>query len=259
MAEPVEQQNRISKGLETFGNIFALNILFVVFSIPIFTIGASLTALYSMMLKMLRKEEGTIIKGFIQAFKSNFKKATLAWLIMIAAFVVLVGQYIYINNFEGELVSFYMVFIVIECVVVAMVFPFLFPLIARFENSLWNTFKNAFLLSISNIGSWLKITIAWFAPIYISLHYPIVILSTWYLWLLILFGVIAYGTSFTIRKVFNKVSETQEKAAEQEKKRIKDMNIRKNAMFGSENVSRDTSEEDTETADAVDMESNVEN
>jgi hypothetical protein len=99
--------------------------------------------------------------------------------------------------------------------VVALVLPFLFPLIARYKNTLWNTYKNAVLLSVGNLGSWVKIVLAWCVPVFVSVAYPIVFFYTWYLWLILAFGVIAYGTSFTINKVFKRIERAQEGLAKQ--------------------------------------------
>ena len=64
MAEQELKQSKLIPIMETFGNLFALNILFLLFCIPVITIGASFTAMYSYTLKMVRKEEGTLFKSF---------------------------------------------------------------------------------------------------------------------------------------------------------------------------------------------------
>ncbi len=188
------------------GNIFALNVIYVICCIPVITIGAATAALYSVALKMVKKEEGPIVKSFWKAMKDNFKKGTLAWLIVLAAMTVMWAEYVLVFTVTGGISVFYMVVLVIEALVAAFVLPFLFPLIARYENSLWNTFKNSLLLSISNFGSWLKIALAWFAPICLTLLYPKLFLMTWYFWLFLIFGLIAYGTSHTLHKVFERVA-----------------------------------------------------
>ena len=45
-------------------DIMILNILVLVFSLPIFTIGAAVTAGYYMSFKMVKNEENYIVKGF---------------------------------------------------------------------------------------------------------------------------------------------------------------------------------------------------
>ena len=67
--------------LNALGNLIVLNILTLICSIPIFTFGASMTALYTMVMRMARKEDGKIISEYFKAFKANFKPATILWLI----------------------------------------------------------------------------------------------------------------------------------------------------------------------------------
>ena len=51
-----------------------LNILTLVCCLPVFTAGAALSAMYSVLIKMALKEEGVITKPFFRAFKENLKK-----------------------------------------------------------------------------------------------------------------------------------------------------------------------------------------
>lgn len=207
-----EQDSRFITVFETFGNICALNVLWLLCSIPIVTIGASTTALYAVMLKLIDKEEGPVVRSFFAAFKSNFKQATTAWLIIIVVMVGICGElyFSYACGFEGTLAMFYLVLGGVELVLLCLTLPFLFPLIAKFENSIWNTFKNAFLLSVSNLGSWMKLFLAWFMSFFVYIVYPEAFYLIWYLWLILVFGLIAYGTSFTLRKVFRRIEHVQE-------------------------------------------------
>lgn len=203
--------SKLQRGLETFGNIFLVNILFILFSIPIVTVGASLTAMYTVMLRIVRKEDSVTGRGFVNAFRENFKKATVIWLMLIAACVVIYGELVYVTNFTGPIVQFYSILAMAEVVLLVITLPFLFPLVARYDNTVWNTIKNAFLLSVSNLGAWLKVALAWFAPIALSAYYPVLFFSTWYLWIIIGFGLIGFGTSHTINRVFKRAMEQQEK------------------------------------------------
>lgn len=214
------EPSKIFYALETFGNIFLLNILFLVFSIPVITIGSSLTAMYSVMMKIVRKEEGNVFKGFVEAFKSNFKQATITWLLLLASCVVIYGEFIFAATSVGALSIMYMVILIVEIVLIVFTLPFLFPLIARFDNTIFKTIKNAFLLSVSNFGSWLKISLAWFVPIFTMFRYPSIFFMIWYMWLLLAFGLIAFGTSFTLRKVFDRVEKTQRENEQKKKEEV---------------------------------------
>lgn len=218
MDDKNDRQSKLQRGLEIFGNLFALNIVYIITCLPIITIGASTTALYAMTIKMIHHEEGTLIKTYFRIFRENFKKATIAWIIVMVACAVIWAEYLVVvgtgNSGYG---SFYLFVGLIEIVLLALVLPFLFPLIGRYDNTLINTFKNSFLLSISNLGSWLKIVLIWVAPTYFSLAYPIIILNIWYLWLIIMFALMAWCSSLSVNNVFQKIAKTQEENEEKKK------------------------------------------
>ena len=65
-------------------DLIMLNVVFLICCLPIVTIGASLTALHYVTLKMTRNEESYIIRSFFKSFKQNFKQATVINLIMLA-------------------------------------------------------------------------------------------------------------------------------------------------------------------------------
>ena len=200
---PPDTRPFLRRAMDAFGNMFALNICFVISSLPIITIGASLTALYAMCIRLQDGREETVVAGYITQFKKNFKQATQAYLVMLVYMIVMLGEYIMINNIPGTISSFYTVVLVIELVIFALAVPFVFPLIACYDNTLANTFKNSIMLAIGYLGSWIKVFIAWVAPVAFCIIYPIIFIYIWYMWLLLIFGAIAYGTSYTIRKVFN--------------------------------------------------------
>ena len=70
-------------------DLFMLNVVFVICCLPVVTIGASLTALHYVTLKMARNEESYIIRSFFKSFKQNFKQATGMWMLFLVAFFIL--------------------------------------------------------------------------------------------------------------------------------------------------------------------------
>ena len=80
--------NVVMRALGKMGDMICLNVMWVICCIPIITIGASTTALYTVMLRMVKNEEGYIFRGFLKAFKSNFKQSTLIWLILLLLGIV---------------------------------------------------------------------------------------------------------------------------------------------------------------------------
>lgn len=227
MAEQELKQSKLIPIMETFGNLFGLNLLFLLFCIPIVTIGASFTAMYSLTLKMVRKEEGTLWNSFWTAFKSNFKRATAIWLIVLIAGVVIAGEIIFFITQQGVMSYFYMILAVLEILILALALPFLFPLVARYDNTLGNTIKNSILLSVSNLGAWIKIVLIWFMPVFLTGYYIEIFISAWYLWLIILPALLAYCSSIIMRKVFDRVARTKEAVATEKEEKENTQAIQK--------------------------------
>ena len=67
--------NVIVRALNKICDMVCLNVLWLICCIPVFTIGASTTALYTVMLKMVKNEEGYIFRGFFKAFKEISNRA----------------------------------------------------------------------------------------------------------------------------------------------------------------------------------------
>jgi len=210
-------QSRLRRGLDAFGNMFAINVLFVLTSLPIFTIGASLTAAYSMSMRLQEDKEETVLAGYLSEFRRNFKQSTLTFLIIVAAGGIMYAEFL-VAQMQGQssmLGQFYTAVLILETIGMTLLLPFLFPLIAAYENSFWMTFKNAFYMSIGYTWSAVKIIVAWAAPVIICLVYPVIFITIWYLWLLLIFGAVIWGTSHTVRSVLRKNNKALENKKEE--------------------------------------------
>lgn len=128
-----------------------LNIIFVIFSLPIFTIGASTTAMMSVTMKMARDREGYMWQGFWKSFKQNFKQSTILWLIMVLVGVVLATDIYFFRSIEASYARIMQALIIAICFVAACTASYIFPLQAQFDNTIKQTAKNAFLMSIRHL------------------------------------------------------------------------------------------------------------
>lgn len=151
--------NKFGRLITKIGYLIILSWVWLVFCLPIFTIGAASTALYDVMRKALKDEEGMILQDYWRSFKSNFKQCTLLWLVVMVVFAVIlymVGTLLIINDttFMGKLISvIYAVVVVAISVWVQVVFSY----IARFEDTVKTVTKNAFLMCFMNPGTLLWI------------------------------------------------------------------------------------------------------
>ena len=132
-------------------DVIRLNFLWIIFSIPIITIGASTVAAMSVALKMADDEEGYIGRGFLKAFKENWKQGTLLWLITAVAAYAIYLDFQFFEAIEGNPIIFLIVGIV-SLIVVVSALLYAYPLSARYENTLFRTINNSIDICRRYIG-----------------------------------------------------------------------------------------------------------
>ena len=190
--------------LTKIADLMVLNILFCVTSIPLFTIGASWTALYSVTLKMVRDEEGSIFRSYFQSFRQNFRQATLLWLGVLAVLTLMVLDIRALNGMtEGMVPGLLRVGVELLAILGIMVLQYLFPSLARFEASLADTLKNACILAIANLPRTALMTAAAVGAAWITLINNTTIAIGLMVWPLIGFALMAFGNSGILRKIFD--------------------------------------------------------
>lgn len=128
-------------------DVLWLNILWIVFSLPIVTIGASTCAAYYVSLKMVSDEEGYIGKMFIKAFKEDFIQGTLMWFITAPCIYLLylLWQFVTKSDDPGIIL---ILGAILASVVVLCITLYTYPMIARYRNSLKNIIRNSAVVCI---------------------------------------------------------------------------------------------------------------
>lgn len=186
-------------------NLIYLNILFLLCSIPLFTIGASLTAMYTTMFKMLHRDDPFIGKTFFKSFKNNFKQATILW-IPIAIFEVMFISGTYITLYILDPVYKPLQYpLTIAFFIILCVSNYIFPQIALFKQTNTVTIKNAVLLALSNFPTTLFMILV---PVILYLIGDISPKNTVMVFSILLFigiAAITYYNAALLRRIFNKL------------------------------------------------------
>lgn len=127
-----------------------LNILWLVCSLPIVTIGASTTALFYVTLKMAEDRDDGLTRMFFKAFRENFKPATKLWLILLAVGSFLAADGFVLRRMWSENIFWTLLTAVLigAAVLYGIVLLYAFPLLARFENTTFGILKTAFLVGV---------------------------------------------------------------------------------------------------------------
>ena len=167
-----------------------LNILFVISSIPVITMGAAITALYSVTGRIDR-DEGHVWKDYWSAFRSNFKQATVIWVVLVVSGLLIgFGVLFYLKtNQSGSVLG-----ILIAAVLLflwAVTFAWAFPLQSRFENTIRNTLKNALLFGLMNFPKSVVVAVTNLIPLFAFVFLPTAFLYLLFIWLMLWFAVAA--------------------------------------------------------------------
>lgn len=163
----------VMSAMSRIADLIILNILTVLCCIPIITAGAALTALHYMTIKMVRKEECYIVRGYFKSFKQNFRQATIIWLILLVAMFIIWGDFYILNSGIISLPKAFSVIIMAVGFLFMMMVIYTFPVLARFDNTIRNTLKNAFFMSILNLPRTLLVIVIYVLPFVILLTAPI--------------------------------------------------------------------------------------
>lgn len=154
MSQFFNYDNPMLRKLGKVGDVIYLSALWALFSIPIFTIGASTTALYYAVNKSLRNNRGYSWEEFIKSFKANFKQSTRIWITVIGVYLfsildaLLIRQFCDLYSFTKVLFGVFIALVIL----VTMWVIYLFPYIARFENTSKAIMKNSALIAITNLA-----------------------------------------------------------------------------------------------------------
>ena len=130
-----------------------LNLLWAVFSIPVFTAGAATAALYRVTLKIARGEEPSLTGQFIRGFKENFRQATILWLILLGAGVLLGADgYVLFRLSRASTGTPAVIWTILFAVIIAagvayaIILCYVFPLVASVSNTNLAMIRNSFFI-----------------------------------------------------------------------------------------------------------------
>ena len=204
MSKLFRMDSPLMRFLTKIADLMVLNILFCVTSIPLITIGASWTALYSVTLKMVRDEEGSVSRSYFRSFRQNFRQATLLWLGGLVVLALLVLDIRVLNGMAGRTApGLLRGGVEILALLGIMVLQYLFPSLARFEASLADTLKNACMMALAHLPKTALMTAAAVGAVWITLINNTTIAVGLMVWPLIGFSLMAFGNSGILRKIFD--------------------------------------------------------
>lgn len=194
----------IYKVMTRIYQLLLLNILFILTSIPIFTIGASLCAAYGTSYKLQKGDEENLFKTYFKQFKANFKQGSLLWLGVVAVFSSIYLGYPSLKSFFATFPAVFYIFAFVLGIFL-LTLLYLFPMTAKFSSSLGQLVTNSLILTLKHLPYSL---IIFFFTGLVGIVLPIYLPQIWFLWLFLGFGTIIYFSSIILEKIFSLYGQT---------------------------------------------------
>lgn len=150
----IDPNNPVLRFLSNVFDIAALNILWLLFSLPVVTMGAATTAVNAVCFQILQDTSTGILKPFWKSFRMNLKQSTVIWLIMLVIIAVLgVDLWYFLSSqsfLTGVLQAVICGVLILLLLDALMITIYAFALLSLFENTVKETLRNAVLFVLRN-------------------------------------------------------------------------------------------------------------
>ena len=183
-------EGKIMQFLSTLADLVMLNLLTILCSLPIFTLGAAVTALYDA-IGHLQQGDGSLYSGYFQAFRAHFRQSTLLWLVCFSALSAILYGLTYLLS--GSTASSLVMVMLFMLAVWSMVLAWAFPIQAQFSRNAFHTLAYAFVCAVKYLPRTVCMTILNMLPVAVYLLNNNIALQFGFLWVLVYFSAAAYG------------------------------------------------------------------
>lgn len=204
--------SKFMRAMSRIGDLLLLNFFFLLTCVPIVTVGAASTALYTVCFRFETDRETGVIRTYFQAFRDNWKQSTVLWLILLlcggsACFNA------YIFYWMPGIIRYAFIPFLILFALVLLIGSYTFPLLSQFDNDILSTLKNALALSLGYLPRSILITALNIFPFALLLTNLYAFLQAAFIWVALYFAAAAYLNSWLLKKVFSPYIEKEEDSA----------------------------------------------
>ena len=196
-----EEGSALQRFLGKTADLMILNLVTLLMCIPVITAGAALTGMHYVLLKMVRGEEGYIVRSFFRSFKRNLRQATILWaFFLVLWYLILSNLMLLIRGRESEpLWILWGLLLTALLTVILMIYTF--AILSRFDNTVLQTLANAVMLTFGELPRSFEMLLITLIPLAAGLRVTV------FLPLLLLFGlsVPGYACAMVYEPVFAKI------------------------------------------------------
>ena len=165
-----DSENPVMRFLSRLVDLAVLNIVTVIYSLPLVTFGGAMAAMNYVLLHLVRCDETYVIRMFRKSFRDNFRQGVPEGLLVILIAVITAVDMWALHGSDSRLLTMMMIIITIAAVFIFVTAVYMFALQSRYENTVKGTIVNAFRLSVGNLPSTAAMAAAWTAWAFVLVY-----------------------------------------------------------------------------------------
>ena len=163
-------ENPVMRFLARLVDLAILNVITLLYCIPVITAGGALTAMNYVLLHLHRGDESYIIRMFRKSFRQNFKQGIPEGLLTLAVAGIAAVDLLALHGSESRAATMMMIIITIITVMLFVACVYMFALQSRYENTVGGTIMNALRLAIANLPRSAGMAIVWLIWILVLIY-----------------------------------------------------------------------------------------
>lgn len=199
-----EVDSLFNRAMGRVADFMIINLLFILTSLPIITVGSSLTAMYHVWFTYSDHIGENQIKRYFEAFKKNFRQSTLFSVVLLLLFIVYGASLMAYPEYQGGFRLLIIISLIAFTTILFMFSIVIFAYLAKFHDQTRVIVANSFKLMIRHIGSLVVITVNTILPFILMHQSPELFVFGLYLFMFIGFSMITYVNAKVIDGVFGK-------------------------------------------------------
>ena len=188
--------------VSTLCDLILLNLFFILSCIPVVTIGAAVSAMSHVTMRIVRRADGGVWNTYWSSFRSNFGQATLSWLAFLGVCAVLLVDYWILPVMLPGLYQIPRVIIVIAFLGALSVILYLLPIVSHFRCTWKQAVKNALLMMVAHFPSTALLLIVHGICLLVPLLPELTFLYAACVFLICGFSLLSLFSSYLLNRIF---------------------------------------------------------
>ena len=199
-----DRESPLGRLLGSLGDTIALNLFWILGCLPIVTIGASSAALYATARELTEGRCSGVFRAYRESFLANFKRATAAFLLLVAVGSILLADVLFLLG--GALPLGVTALTTIPVVVFILCAGYVFPLQSRFDRTLRGTLFNSLIMGLVHLPTSFATAALNLLPAVWLIMFPYSFFKALPFWLLAGFSLTAMVNTLLFNRVFRRYS-----------------------------------------------------